>query len=151
MVQVERRPIDILLIEDNMADVRLAKEALLEINVPHSLHIASDGQSALNFLRRVPPYADVPRPDLVLLDLNVPKTHGLEVLKQIKSDHDLFRIPVIILTSSKAPEDVVASYGYHANSYVTKPVGLEDYLHVMTKLDDFWCTIAMLPPKEPAK
>ena len=151
MVQAERRVIDILLVEDNAADVRLAKEALVEVKVPHHLHTVNDGQAALHFLRKVPPYTDVQRPDLVLLDLNIPKTHGLEVLKQIKHDPELFKIPVIILTSSKAQEDVAARYGNYANSYVTKPVELEDYLRAMERLDDFLCTIAMLPSKEPTE
>ncbi|MDH5666909.1 MAG: response regulator [Nitrospira sp.] len=149
MVQAERRTIDILLVEDNAADVRLAREALVEVKVPHHLHTVNDGEAALGFLRKAAPYADVPRPDLILLDLNIPKTHGLEVLKQIKNDPELFKIPVIVLTSSKAQEDVAASYGNYANSYVTKSVELEDYLRAMARLDDFWCTIAMLPSKEP--
>jgi two-component system, chemotaxis family, response regulator Rcp1 len=138
-------PVEILLVEDNPGDVRLTKEALKEGKVYSNLHWAKDGVEALEFLRRRGNFADVPRPDIILLDLNLPKKDGREVLAEIKSDDDLKRIPVVILTTSKAEEDVLRSYQLHANCYVTKPVDLEKFIVVVQSIDRFWLTVVTLP------
>lgn len=147
-IQEENRTMEILLVEDNPADVRLTKEALGEAKAPNRLHVVNDGQEALRFLRKEGVHNKAPKPDLILLDLNIPKTPGLEVLKRIKQDPDLLKIPVVVLSSSDEDSDVTASYGFHANSYVTKPVNLEEYLLKLGKLDDFWFTVAKLPSDE---
>jgi two-component system, chemotaxis family, response regulator Rcp1 len=138
-------PVEILLVEDNPGDVRLTKEALKEGKVYSNLHWAKDGVEALEFLRRRGKFADVPRPDIILLDLNLPKKDGREVLSEIKNDDDLKRIPVVILTTSKAEEDVVRSYQLHANCYVTKPVDLDKFIVVVQSIDRFWLTVVTLP------
>ena len=138
-------PVEILLVEDNPGDVRLTKEALKEGKVYSNLHWAKDGVEALEFLRRQGKFADVPRPDIILLDLNLPKKDGREVLSEIKNDDDLKRIPVVILTTSKAEEDVLRSYQLHANCYVTKPVDLEKFIVVVQSIDRFWLTVVTLP------
>ena len=138
-------PVEILLVEDNPGDVRLTKEALKEGKVYSNLHWAKDGVEALEFLRRQGKFADVPRPDIILLDLNLPKKDGREVLSEIKNDDDLKRIPVVILTTSKAEEDVLRSYKLHANCYVTKPVDLEKFIVVVQSIDKFWLTVVTLP------
>lgn len=138
-------PVEILLVEDNVGDVRLTKEALKEGKVYSNLHWAKDGVEALEFLRRQGKFADVPRPDIILLDLNLPKKDGREVLSEIKNDDDLKRIPVVILTTSKAEEDVLRSYQLHANCYVTKPVDLEKFIVVVQSIDKFWLTVVTLP------
>ena len=138
-------PVEILLVEDNPGDVRLTKEALKEGKVYSNLHWAKDGVEALEFLRRQGKFADVPRPDIILLDLNLPKKDGREVLSEIKNDDDLKRIPVVILTTSKAEEDVLRSYQLHANCYVTKPVDLEKFIVVVQSIDKFWLTVVTLP------
>jgi FOG: CheY-like receiver len=135
----------VLLVEDNPGDVRLTKEALKEGKVYSNLHWAKDGVEALEFLRRQGKFADVPRPDIILLDLNLPKKDGREVLSEIKNDDDLKRIPVVILTTSKAEEDVLRSYQLHANCYVTKPVDLEKFIGVVQSIDKFWLTVVTLP------
>ena len=137
--------IDILLVEDNPGDVRLTQEALAEAKMANRLHIARDGVQAISFLRKQDPYQDVPRPGLVLLDLNLPLKSGLEVLEIIKHDPDLKRIPVVILTSSKADEDIARSYGSHANCYITKPVDLTKFFNVVQGIDEFWLAIVQLP------
>lgn len=142
--------IEILLVEDNIGDVRLTKEALSEAKVPNRLHVAHDGVAALQFLRKEQPYTESPQPDLVLLDLNLPKKSGFEVLAQMKQDPALRTIPVIILTSSNAEGDVLKSYDNHANAYVTKPVDLEKYFTIVQRIDDFWlATVRLLasPPR----
>jgi CheY-like chemotaxis protein len=139
------RPVEILLVEDNPGDVRLTQEALREGKARNNLSVAADGVEALAFLRREGPYADAPRPDLVLLDLNLPKKDGREVLAEIKADDDLRTIPVVILTTSKADEDIVRSYNLHANCYVTKPVDLDQFITVVKSIEDFWLTIVALP------
>lgn len=139
------QPIEILLVEDNPGDVRLTQEALAEAKMANRLHIARDGVQAIRFLRKQDPYRDVPRPGLVLLDLNLPQKSGLEVLESIKNDPDLKRIPVVVLTSSKADEDIARSYNNHANCYVTKPVDLDQFLNVVRSIDDFWLSIVQLP------
>jgi len=141
-----RSPVEILLVEDNPGDERLTREALREGKVYHNLHWVKDGVEAMAFLRRQGKYADVPRPDIVLLDLNLPKKDGREVLEEIKTDEDLKRIPVVVLTTSKAEEDVLRTYNLHANCYVTKPVDLEKFIVVVKSIDVFWLTVVTLPP-----
>ncbi len=143
--QQNGRPIDILLVEDNPGDVRLTQEALKEAKVRNDLHVVSDGVAAIAFLRKQGIYKDVPRPDIILLDLNLPKKSGHEVLTEIKSDDNLKRIPVVMLTVSKAEEDIIKSYNLHANCFVTKPVDLNQFLTVVKSIEDFWLTIVKLP------
>jgi len=143
----EAPPVEILLVEDNPGDYRLTQEALREGKVYNNLYWAQDGVEALEFLRQRGRYSDVPRPDIVLLDLNLPKKDGREVLSEIKSDENLRSIPVVILTTSQAEEDVLRSYDLHANCYVTKPVDLEKFITVVQSIDRFWLTIATLPTR----
>ncbi len=138
-------PIDILLVEDSPADVDLTREALEDAKVRNTLHVVSDGVAALEFLRREGDYADAPRPDLILLDLNLPKKDGREVLADIKADPSLRRIPVVVLTTSEAEQDIVRSYDLHANCYVTKPVDLEQFIAVIKSIENFWLVIVKLP------
>ena len=144
-------PIEILLVEDNPGDVRLTKEALKEGKVYSNLHTVKDGVEAMEFLRRQGKYSSVPRPDIILLDLNLPKKDGREVLQEIKSDAELRRIPVVVLTTSKAEEDVLRTYDLHANCYVTKPVDLEKFMGVVKTIDSFWLTVVTLPPNGKGK
>jgi CheY-like chemotaxis protein len=137
-------PIEVLLVEDNLGDVRLTQEALRDAKVRNNLHVVSDGVEAMAFLRREGRYAGVPRPDLVLLDLNLPKKGGLEVLEEIKTDDALQHIPVVILTTSQAEQDIVQSYRRRANAYVTKPVDLEQFLKVVGSIEQFWLEIVKL-------
>ena len=149
---VERNgPIEILLVEDNPGDVRLTKEALKEGKVYSNLHTVKDGVEAMEFLRRGGKYRSVPRPDIILLDLNLPKKDGREVLQEIKTDGELKRIPVVVLTTSKAEEDVLRTYDLHANCYVTKPVDLEKFMVVVQTIDSFWPTVVTLPPNGGSK
>ena len=141
-------PVEILLVEDNPGDVRLTKEALKEGKVYSNLHWAKDGVEALEFLKREGKHAKAPRPDIILLDLNLPKKDGREVLAVIKKDSVLKHIPVVVLTTSEAEEDVLKSYELHANCYVTKPVDLEKFIHVVQSIDRFWLTVVTLPPTE---
>src|ERR1700688_4251475 len=141
-------PVDILLVEDNAGDVRLPQEVLKTRKVPKNLILASNGQEALNCLRNQGKYAGTARPDLILLDLNLPVMDGREVLEKIKDDPDLKRIPVVILTTSKAEEDILKTYNLHANCYVTKPVDLEQFVKVVKSLEDFWLCIVKLPNRE---
>lgn len=144
---VERNgPIEILLVEDNPGDVRLTREALKEGKVYSNLHTVKDGVEAMEFLRRQGKFKDAPRPDIILLDLNLPKKDGREVLEEIKTDDQLKRIPVVVLTTSKAEEDVLKTYNLHANCYVTKPVDLEKFMVVVKSIDVFWLTVVTLPP-----
>ncbi len=145
------RPVDILLVEDSPADVRLTREALKEAKVLNMLHVVQDGVAALAFLRRQGQYASSPRPDLILLDLNLPRKDGREVLDEIKKDKDLQRIPVVVLTTSRAEEDVLRTYQLHANAYVTKPVDLGQFLGVVRSLEEFWLAVVTLPPKHEEK
>jgi two-component system, chemotaxis family, response regulator Rcp1 len=140
------RPVEILLVEDNPGDVRLTREGLREGKVRNNLHVVDDGLKALSFLRREDEHADVPRPDLILLDLNLPRMGGREFLEVIKADPDLSSIPVVILTSSQAEQDIIRAYELHANCYVTKPVDLDQFITVVKTLEDFWFTIVRLPP-----
>ena len=141
------RPVEILLVEDDPADVLLTQEALLGSKIRNNLHVVDDGVEALAFLRQESTYRDVPRPDLILLDLNMPRKDGREVLADIKEDPGLKAIPVAVLTTSSQDEDILKSYELHANCYITKPVGLEQFATVVQSLDDFWFTIVKLPPK----
>lgn len=144
----EGRPVEILLVEDNAGDVRLAREGLRECKLLNNLSVADDGVKAMAFLRREGEHAHAPRPDLIMLDLNLPRKDGREVLKEIKEDENLKRIPVVILTTSKAEEDIVKSYSLHANCYVTKPLAIEKFIEVVQAIETFWFTIVELPPRE---
>jgi two-component system, chemotaxis family, response regulator Rcp1 len=138
-------PIEILLVEDNPGDSRLAKEALKESKLKNNLYVAEDGVEAMNFLFQTGKYSKMPRPDLIILDLNLPKKDGREVLAEIKNDDNLKRIPVVILTISKAEEDILKTYNLHANCYVTKPLDLDQFMKVVRSIEDFWLTIVKLP------
>ena len=142
---VTGRPAEILLVEDNPGDVRLAVEALREGQVGNNLRVATDGVEALAYLRREGSFVDAPRPDLILLDLNLPRKDGREVLAELKVDEALRTIPVVILTSSKADEDIARSYDLHATCYLTKPVVLDEYLAVVKAIEGFWLTVVALP------
>jgi len=137
--------IDILLVEDNPGDARLAKEALKEGKVKNQLHIVTDGVEATDFLFKRNDYKDAPSPDLIILDLNLPKKDGREVLAEIKADENLKSIPIVILTTSKAEEDILKAYNLHANCYITKPLDLNKFLEVVKSIEDFWLTIVKLP------
>jgi two-component system, chemotaxis family, response regulator Rcp1 len=139
--------INILLVEDNPADVRLTREALKECKLLNKLSVVTDGFEAMEFIRQKGKYADEPLPDLVLLDLNLPKKDGREVLAEIKQDPDLKKIPVVILTTSNAEKDVLMSYNHHANCYITKPVDLEQFITVVKSIENFWLTIVKLPAR----
>ena len=141
------RPVEILLVEDNPGDVRLTREALKEGKIRNNLNVASDGVEALRYLRREGPYAGAARPDLILLDLNLPKMDGREVLQAVKADASLRNIPVVVLTSSAAEQDIVRAYDLHANCYVSKPVDLDQFIHVVKSIEDFWFSIVKLPPE----
>jgi two-component system, chemotaxis family, response regulator Rcp1 len=141
------KPIEILLVEDNPGDADLAQEALEESKVFNNLYVVEDGVKALAFLHQEGPYADMPRPDLILLDLNLPKKSGHEVLTEIKQDPHLSSIPVVILTTSDAERDVIKAYSQQANAYVTKPVDLDRFIEVVKSIEDFWLTIVKLPPE----
>ncbi|MGA2245060.1 MAG: response regulator [Verrucomicrobiota bacterium] len=143
------KPITILLVEDNADDVRLTQEALRGARMIHQLQVTRDGVEALAFLRRQEPFADSPRPDLILLDLNMPRKDGREVLMEIKGDEDLKRIPVVVFTTSQAEEDILRSYDLHANAYITKPVDLGQFLKVLQSLEEFWVAVVTLPPNRP--
>jgi chemotaxis family two-component system response regulator Rcp1 len=137
--------IEILLVEDNPGDVRLTIEALREAKVRNSLYVVSDGEEALAFLRQEDEYADAPRPHVILLDLNLPGKDGREVLAEVKADGSLRRIPVVVLTMSRAEDDIFRSYDLHANCYITKPVELNQFLEVVRSIEDFWLSVVKLP------
>ncbi len=137
----------ILLVEDNPGDVRLAQEALKESKIRNTLFVVEDGVEAMAFLRQQGVYTSVPRPDLILLDLNLPRKSGREVLAEVKTDEGLKRIPVVVLTVSKAEEDIVRCYNHHANCYITKPLDFNQFMEVTKSIEDFWLTIVKLPPK----
>jgi chemotaxis family two-component system response regulator Rcp1 len=139
------KPIDILLVEDNPGDADLAREALESSKISNRLHVVDDGEKALAFLRGEGQYSGMPRPELILLDLNLPRKDGRQVLAEIKSDDNLKRIPVVILTTSRAEEDILKSYDLHANCYITKPIDLNQFLHVVMSIEEFWLTIVQLP------
>jgi len=139
------RPVEFLLVEDNPGDVRLTQEALKDSKVRNNLNVLGDGLSALAFLRRQPPYENAPRPDIILLDLNLPKMDGRELLSHIKADPKLKRIPVVVITSSEAEQDILRTYDLHVNCYVTKPVDLDQFIKVVQSIETFWLTIVQLP------
>lgn len=144
---VRLTPVEILLVEDNPADVRLTREALNEGKVRSTLHVVGDGEAALAFLRREGRHAGAAHPDLILLDLNLPRKDGREVLAEIKEDPDLKHIPVVVLTTSTAEEDILRTYNLHANCFVTKPVQLDQFLSCVKSIDDFWLALVKLPPE----
>ena len=141
------RTIEILLVEDSEPDILLTEEAFSEARVPNRLHIVRDGEEALQFLRREGEHAQAPRPDVILMDINMPRKNGLEVLEEIKADADLRSIPVLILTTSQAEDDVRRSYSGHASSYVVKPVGFENFLQAIRAFEEFWLTFVRFPPR----
>jgi CheY-like chemotaxis protein len=140
------RPIEVLLVEDDEGDVLMTREALAEGKVLNRLNVVNDGVEAVDYLRRAGEYDDASRPDLILLDLNLPKKDGRQVLEEVKSDEDLRRIPVIVLTTSAADEDILRSYNLHANAYVTKPVDFDRFVDVIRQIDDFFISVVRLPP-----
>ncbi len=142
---IDNRPIDILLIEDNPGDIRLTREALKDAKVTNVLTVVSDGIEALALLHRNGKHVTSARPDLIILDLNLPKKDGWELLAEIKSDDELRIIPVIVLTTSTADADIIKSYDLHANCYITKPVDLDQFVKVVKSVEDFWLTIVRLP------
>lgn len=142
-------PIEILLIEDSLADIRLTKEAFQDFRVQNNIHAVQDGISALAFLRNTAPYHDTPLPDLILLDLNLPKKDGREVLEEIKQDPATRHIPVVVLTTSEDEEDVLRSYQLHANAYLVKPINVLHFITMLHSLEQFWLSFVKLPPKSP--
>jgi chemotaxis family two-component system response regulator Rcp1 len=147
MKHTNGRPVEILLVEDNPGDVRLMVEALKDAKVNNNLHVASNGEAAMEFLRREGNHAEALTPDLVMLDLNLPKKDGREVLAEIKEDPDLKHIPVVVITTSAAEEDILKSYKLHANCYITKPVNFEQFIKVVHSIEEFWLTVVRLPGK----
>lgn len=138
--------IDVLLVEDDPGDVLMTREALAESKVMNDLHVVSDGEEALRFLRQEAPYEDAPRPGLVLLDLNLPRKDGREVLAEVKADPELRRIPVVVLTTSQAEEDILRSYDLHANAFISKPVDFDRFVDVVRQVDSFYISVVSLPP-----
>ena len=149
-IGMDARAIEILLVEDSEGDVRLTREAFRDAKVHVNLHVASDGAEAMAFLSRAGNHADAPRPDLILLDLNLPKKDGREVLEEIKESVTLKSIPVVILTTSASEVDILRSYLLHANCYITKPVDLEGFLKVVKSIDNFWLSVVKLPHETPS-
>lgn len=137
--------VEILLVDDNPGDVRLASEALQEAKIANHLTVAMDGSTALKILRRQSPFENAPRPDLILLDLNLPRKDGREVLAEIKQDEQLRRIPVVVLTTSQAEEDILRAYDLHANCYISKPVDFQQFMNVVQSIETFWLTVVRLP------
>lgn len=144
-ITIKKRPIDILLVEDNPGDVRLTQEAFRENNIPNKLNVVNNGEEALYYLRREGRYKDAARPGLVLLDLNLPRKDGREVLAEIKADPDLRQIPVVILTTSESEDDVAKTYGLYANCYITKPVDIQHFVKVVEAVEHFWLSVVNLP------
>ncbi len=140
-----QEPIDVLLVEDDDADALIIREAFEYYKIRNRLHVATDGEAGLAFLRREPPYTDAPRPGLILLDVNLPRRNGLEVLAELKQDPALLMLPVVMLTSSRAEEDILRSYSLHANAYVSKPVDFEHFIEAIRQIDDFFLTLVRLP------
>jgi CheY-like chemotaxis protein len=139
------RTVDVLLVEDDPGDVLMTREAFEYYKIRNPLHVVTDGEQALQFLRRTGPFPDAPRPGLILLDVNLPRVSGLEVLAELKQDPELGVIPVVMLTTSKAEEDILRSYRLHANAYVTKPVDFESFIGAIRQIDDFFLTLVQLP------
>ena len=148
MGSINNRPIQILLVEDSPSDAKLTKKALKHARVTNEINHITDGIKAMEFLKQQGEYIDAPRPDLILLDLNLPRKKGLEILEEIKQDPELQAIPVVIITSSHEEEDILRSYNLHANSYVTKPVDFEKFLEIVHCIEGFWLTVVMLPGKK---
>jgi CheY-like chemotaxis protein len=146
---IEGKPVDILMVEDNEGDVRLAREAMRDSKIKNTMHHVRDGEEAMAFLRKEGKYTDAPRPDLVLLDLNLPRKNGQEVLTEIKADMDLKRIPVVILTVSSEEADILKTYNAHANCYITKPIDFVQFVKVVRAIEHFWFTIVKLPDGAP--
>jgi len=140
------RPIEVLMVEDNPGDARLTMEALKEAKISNRIHHVEDGVEAMEFLHKQGKYTDAVRPDIILLDLNMPRKDGREVLEEIKTDPDLKRIPVVIMTISQAEEDIIRSYNLYANCYITKPIDLDQFIKVVKSIEDFWLTVVKLPP-----
>jgi CheY-like chemotaxis protein len=138
-------PVDVLMVEDDDGDVLMTREAFEHYKIRNRLHVVSDGDQAMEFLRRTGPYADAPRPGLILLDVNLPRRSGLEVLAELKQDPDLLVIPVIMLTTSRAEEDILRSYSLHANAFISKPVDFEHFIEAIRQVDDFFFTLVCLP------
>jgi CheY-like chemotaxis protein len=137
--------VDVLLVEDDPGDVLMTREAFEHFRIRSNLHVVGDGEQAMRFVRKSGEYAGVPRPGLILLDLNLPRRNGLEVLAELKSDQDLLRIPVIVLTTSQADEDILRSYALHANAYISKPVDFDRFIDAIRQIDDFFLTLVKLP------
>jgi two-component system, chemotaxis family, response regulator Rcp1 len=150
MSMLSGTPVDILLVEDNPGDVRLMREALKDYRVQNKLWVVPDGIQAMTFLKKEDPFGEAPRPDLILLDLNLPLKDGRWVLSEIKKNESLCKIPVVILTTSSAEADILKAYELHANCYITKPLDLEQFINVVMSIEGFWLTIVKLPPKEEA-
>jgi CheY-like chemotaxis protein len=144
-IRDDRSPVDVLLVEDDPGDVLMTREAFELFKVPNTLHVVTDGEQALRFVRRADPFAGAPRPGLILLDVNLPRLSGLEVLAELKRDPDLAVIPVVILSTSRAEEDILRSYRLHANAYVSKPVDFEHFIAAIRQIDDFFLTLVQLP------
>lgn len=145
----DAQPIEVLLVEDDPGDELMTREAFEDNKIGNTLHVVRDGEEALDFLYRRGAYASAPRPDLILLDLNLPKYDGREVLQVIKSDDELAHIPVVVLTTSSAEEDILRSYRLHANAYVTKPVDLDQFIAAVRQIDEFFVTVVRLPGRHP--
>jgi two-component system, chemotaxis family, response regulator Rcp1 len=143
----EWQPIEILLVEDNPGDVELTREALQNAKVANRLHVVDDGVDAVEFLFRKGKFADAPRPDIILLDLNLPRKDGREVLSEIKANADLAEIPVVVLTTSQAEEDILQTYKLHANCYITKPVDFNQFLKIISTIEEFWLNVVKLPKR----
>jgi chemotaxis family two-component system response regulator Rcp1 len=143
------RPIEILLVEDNPGDVDIAREGFAHHGLGNKLHVVTDGEQALAFLKREEEYAEAPRPDLILLDLNLPRKDGREVLAEVKTDEGLKHIPIVVLTSSESDEDIVKSYRLHANCYISKPIGFSEFVKIVEAVEGFWFTIVRLCPGQP--
>ena len=148
MQKQKMKPIDILIVEDNPGDARLIKEVINGNKIQCQLHLVKDGVEAMNFLNRKEEFTDSPRPDLIFLDLNLPKKDGREVLAEIKTDDNLKQIPVVVMTTSQAEEDILKAYSLHANCYVTKPLDLDQFVNVVKSIEDFWFSLVKLPTKE---
>ncbi len=142
---MDTKPVEILLVEDNEGDVGLVEEVFEDAKIRNTLHVAEDGEEAMLFLNKEKPFLNAPTPDIILLDLNLPQKDGREVLEEIKTDDKLKRIPVVVLTTSKAEEDIVRSYDLHANSYITKPVDFDQFIRVIKSIEDFWLEVVRLP------
>ncbi len=148
MSEIHTRPVELLLVEDSPGDVRLTMEALKEGRVINNLTVVHDGEEAIALLRRQGKYANATRPDLILLDLNLPRKSGLELLAEIKADPSLQQIPVVVLTTSRAEQDILRTYELHANCYIVKPVDLDQFIDVVQSIKSFWLAVVVLPPRE---